>query len=195
MEEDTTDAQIIHENIKKKLIAGPPKIMAWLNDLLEMQEAFAESNKIAINELKEKHEKEIREKWQEIFEVRQENLDLRKELRETKELSVQVSNAFLSEVNCQSGAERKKKKRRKKTMDKNKFQENSASEEMSRAQPEKNASINVLSLLRRLYFRAYYLCVSISIDQELVKFSSPCINIYLSFLYGPCHATRLGKLY
>ena len=166
MEEDTTDAQIIHENIKKKLIAGPPQIMAWLNDLLEMQEISSDSHKKALNDLKEKHEMEIREKWQEIFEVRQENLDLRKELKETKELSVQVSNAFLSEVNCQSGAERKKKKRRKKTMDKNKFQENSASEEMSRAQPEKNASINVLSLLRRLYFRAYYLCVSISIDQE-----------------------------
>ena len=115
MEEDPTDAQIIHENIKKKLIAGPPKIMEWLNDLLEMQEISADSHKKALNELKEKHEKEIGEKWQEIFEVRQENLDLRKELKETKELSVQVSNAFLNEVKCQSGAERKKRKRRKKT--------------------------------------------------------------------------------
>ena len=152
MEEDPTDAQIIHENIKKKLIAGPPKIMEWLNDLLEMQEISADSHKKALNELKEKHEKEIGEKWQEIFEVRQENLDLRKELKETKELSVQVSNAFLNEVKCQSGAERKKKKRRKKTMNKNKIQENNASEEMSRAQPEKNAPINVLSLIKIIFW-------------------------------------------
>ena len=119
-----------------------------------MQETLEESHTKALNELKEKHEKEIGEKWQEIFEVRQENLDLRKELKETKELSVTVSNAFLNEVKCQSGAERKKKKRRKKTMNKSKFQKNNASEEISRPQPEKNAPINVT---KRLYFKAYYL--------------------------------------
>ena len=117
-----------------------------------MQEISADSHKKALNELKEKHEKEIGEKWQEIFEVRQENLDLRKELKETKALSVQVSNAFLNEVKCQSGAERKKNKRRKKNKDKvHKWQENNASEEMSRPQLEKNAPNNVLSLMKIIF--------------------------------------------
>ena len=117
-----------------------------------MQEISEESHKKTLDELKEKHEKEIGEKWQEIFEVRQENLDLRKELKETKELSVQVSNAFLNEVKCQSGAERKKRKRRKKNKNNvHKLQENNAPEEMSRPQPEKNAPNNVLSQMKIIF--------------------------------------------
>ena len=93
MAEEPTEAKIILENIKKELIAGPPKkILEWLNDLVVMQEKSEESHKKALNELKEKHQNEIGEKCQEIFEVRQENQDLRKELKQSKELSVQVSD-------------------------------------------------------------------------------------------------------
>ena len=92
MAEEPTEAKIIHENIKEKLIAGPPKNLEWLNDLIVMQETSEDSHKKALNELKEKHENEIGEKCQEIFEVRQENLGLRIELKQSKELSVQVSD-------------------------------------------------------------------------------------------------------
>ena len=66
MAEEPTEAKIIHENIKKKLIAGPPKNLEWLNDLIVMQETSEDSHKKALNELKEKPENEIGEKCQEI---------------------------------------------------------------------------------------------------------------------------------